>query len=133
MTSVLIGIFSGLLTILLVIGLKLVDKKTAYGLILSGIGFLYVGYVWTDLQSLIINSIQAIVFLVLGYYGIKKSIYILAIGYFLHGCWDLIYTFFRDASLIPPHYDLFCSSLDFIIGIYILVFNKQFQDKKIAA
>ena len=133
MTSVLIGIFSGLLTILLVIGLKLVDKKTVYGLILSGIGFLYVGYVWTDLQSLIINSIQAIVFLVLGYYGIKKSIYILAIGYFLHGCWDLIYTFFRDASLIPPHYDLFCSSLDFIIGIYILVFSKQFLNKKVIA
>ena len=133
MTAIAIGLFSGLLTILLVIILKLVDKKTAYGLILSGIGFLYVGYVWTDLQSLIINSVQAIAFLLLAYYGIKKSIYILAIGYFLHGCWDLTYTFFREASLIPPHYDLFCSSLDFIIGIYILVFSKHFLDKKVIA
>ena len=133
MTAVAIGVLSGLLTILLVLIFKLIDKKTAYGLILSGIGFLYVGYVWTDLQSLIINSIQAIVFLLLGYYGIKKSIYILAIGYFLHGCWDLTYTFFREASLIPPHYDLFCSSLDFIIGIYILVFRHQFLNKKIIA
>ncbi len=133
MTAVAIGVLSGLLTILLVVIFKLVDKKTAYGLILSGIGFLYVGYVWTDLKALIINSIQAIVFLLLAYYGIKKSIYILAIGYFLHGCWDLAYTFFRDASLIPPHYDLFCSSLDFIIGIYILVFSKQFLDKKVIA
>jgi hypothetical protein len=133
MAAVAIGILSGLLTILLVLIFKLIDKKTAYGLILSGIGFLYVGYVWTDLQSLIINSIQAIVFLLLGYYGIKKSIYILAIGYFLHGCWDLTYTFFREASLIPPHYDLFCSSLDFIIGIYILVFRHQFLNKKIIA
>ena len=105
MTAVVIGILLGLLTILLGYILKLGDKKVYYGLILSGIGFLYVGFVWTDLQTLIIDSFQAIVFLLLAYYGIKKSIHILTIGYFLHGCWDITYRLFQDPALIPPNYD----------------------------
>ena len=130
MLPVIIGISSGLIVILLFVILKQFDKKIIYGFILTGIGFLYVGYTWTDMQALIINSIQAIVFLFLAYYGIKKSLYILAAGYFLHGSWDLAYHLFADSNLIPPHYDLFCLSIDFTIGIYILLFNKQFRYNK---
>lgn len=129
MISVIIGISGGLLIILLIGILKLSDKRIIYGIILSGIGFLYVGFVWTDIQALVVNAIQAVVFTLLAYYGIKKSIYILAIGYFLHGCWDLVYNFFEVAKLIPPHYDLFCSSLDFTIGAYLLAFKKRFNAK----
>ena len=131
MTSAIIGISSGLLIILLFGILKQFDKKVIYGLILSGIGFLYVGFAWTDLQALIVNSIQAVVFLFLAYYGIKKSVYILAAGYFLHGCWDIAYHFFNEPGLIPPHYDLFCLSIDFTIGIYLAVLNKRLPAKKI--
>ena len=129
MNAVIIGISSGLLIILLVAFLKQLDKKIIYGLILSGIGFLYVGFVWADLQALVINAIQAIIFLFLGYYGIKKTT-ILAAGYFLHGCWDMLYDFFKLPGSIPPHYDLFCSSLDFTIALYLLVFNKWVSAKK---
>lgn len=125
MIPVIIGISSGLIVILLFAILKQFDKRIIYGLILTGIGFLYVGYVWTDLQALIINSIQAIAFLFLAYYGIKKSLFILAAGFFLHGTWDLVYGLFQDSKMIPPHYDLFCLSIDFTIGIYILYLNKQ--------
>ena len=131
MTAVAIGIFSGLITILLAYALKLADKKVYYGLILSGIGFLYVGFVWTDSQALIIDSIQAIVFLLLAYYGIKKNIHFLTIGYFLHGCWDITYRLFLNPALIPPDYDLFCMAIDFILGIYLLIFAKQFQGKEV--
>lgn len=130
MNAVIIGISSGLLIIILVVFLKQLDKKVIYGLTLSGIGFLYVGFVWADLQALVINAIQAVIFLFLGYYGIKKRIYILAAGYFLHGCWDIVYGFFRLPGLIPPHYDLFCSSLDFTIAFYLLVFNKWVSARK---
>jgi hypothetical protein len=58
MNAVIIGISSGLLIILLVVFLKQLDKKVIYGLILSGIGFLYVGFVWADLQALVINAIR---------------------------------------------------------------------------
>jgi hypothetical protein len=105
--------------------IKILEKKVVYGLILSGIGFLYVGFVWTDVRALIINSVQAVVFLLFAYFGIKRSIYILAAGYFVHGCWDITYQLFQKAELIPPHYDLFCLSIDFTMGIYLLVFNRR--------
>jgi hypothetical protein len=93
MTAAIIGISSGFIIILLFVILRQFDKKIIYGLILSGIGFLYVGFVWIDLQALIINSIQAILFLLIAYYGIRKNMHFLTIGYFLHGpgIWVTIY------------------------------------------
>lgn len=127
MLPIIIGISSGLLIIAGFIILTHFDKKIIYSLILSGIGFLYVGFVWTDLHALILNSIQAVLFIFLAYYGIRKSVVILAAGYFLHGCWDIAYSFFNEPGLIPPHYDLFCSSFDFTIGFYLIAFNKKSQ------
>ena len=82
MTALLIGILSGILLIITFIVLKQFDKKLIYGLILAGIGFLYVGFTWTDLASLVICCIQAVAFLIMAYYGIKKSMTILAVGFF---------------------------------------------------
>jgi Family of unknown function (DUF6010) len=130
MLPVIIGISSGLIIILLFIFLKQFDKRIIYGLILTGIGFIYIGFTWTDLQALVISSIQAIVFLFLAYYGITKSLYILAAGYILHGCWDIMYNFIAAPRLIPPQYDLFCLAIDFTMGIYILLLNKHFGSHK---
>ena len=121
MIPVIIGISSGLFVILIIALLKHLDKPIVYGLILSGIGFLYVGFTWSDTTALIITSVQALFFLFLACYGIKQSLYILGAGYFLHGIWDLLYNLFPASSLIPPHYDLFCLSIDFTIGAYLLL------------
>lgn len=129
MTSAIIGISSGLLLIFLFIMLKQFDKKLIYGLILCGIGFLYVGFVWSDTQALIINAAQAILFVFLAYFGIKKQTTILAIGYFLHGTWDIIYHLFQDPGMIPPQYDLFCLSIDFTIGFYLLLIRNKILNK----
>lgn len=129
MTSAIIGISSGLLLIFLFIMLKQFDKKLIYGLILCGIGFLYAGFVWSDTQALIINAAQAILFVFLAYFGIKKQTTILAIGYFLHGTWDIIYHLFQDPGMIPPQYDLFCLSIDFTIGFYLLLIRNKILNK----
>ncbi len=129
MTSLIIGIATGVLLIVALVILKRIDKQLFYGLVLTGIGFLYIGFTWTDLESLIINSIQAFVFVLLAYYGIKKSIYILAIGYFLHGTWDMAYDLLGEPDLIPPHYDWFCSAVDFTIGIYLLILARNVRSK----
>ena len=130
MIATLIGISSGILIILFIAMLKQLHKPTMYGLILSGIGFLYVGYTWTDITCLIITSLQAIVFLFLAYYGIRKNILFLIAGYFLHGTWDLVYNFFATPGLIPPHYDWFCLSIDFTFGFYLLLLWYRFPNKK---
>ena len=131
MNAVIIGISLGLITILIIMLLKNLDKKVIYGLILSGIGWLYVGYTWSDLKSLIITTIQAIIFLFIAYYGVKRSLYIMAAGYFLHGLWDLAYDLFPDKHLIPPHYDLFCLSIDFTMGFYLLVVQYRWSKKSV--
>lgn len=125
MTAVIIGVVSGLITIFGIALLKGLDKPAIYGLILSGIGFLYVGFTWTDTQALITNSVQSICFVFLAYFGMRKNIYILIAGYFLHGCWDLIYDLFPAPDLRPPHYDLFCLSIDFTMGFYLLILKNR--------
>lgn len=120
MIATIIGISSGLLVITIFSLLKQVDKFHIYGLILAAIGFLYVGFTWTDLTEVIVNSIQAIVFIFIAWYAVKTGGYILAFGYFLHGSWDLVYNLFPFQVAIPPHYDLFCLSIDFTIGFYLL-------------
>ncbi|MFV5703314.1 DUF6010 family protein [Flavobacterium sp. XS2P12] len=121
MTATLIGISVGLLLIATFELLKKFEKVKIYALTLSAIGFLYVGFTWTDTSTFIITSIQAITFVLIAYYGITKNLYILAAGYFLHGLWDIVYGFWQDVALIPPHYDWFCSSLDFTVGIYLII------------
>ena len=132
MTSIVVGISLGLLIIILFVILKSFDKKLIYGLILCGIGFLYVGFTWTDMMSLIITALQAILFLLLAYFGIKRNFYFLAAGYFIHGLWDIVYNFLRLPDLIPPHYDLFCLSIDFTIGIYLVMFQFRLANQKSA-
>lgn len=127
MIAVIIGMSLGFLIILIIALLKSMDKEILYGLILSGIGFLYVGFTWTDPQALIVNCVQATLFLLLSYYGIKKSIYFLIAGYFLHGSWDILYSLFARTTIIPPHYDLFCLSVDFTIGIYLVLLNSALK------
>lgn len=133
MTAVIIGISLGLLTVIFIAALKRLDKETIYGLILSAIAVLYVGFTWTDTLSLIITIIQAVAFLFIAYYGIKRNIYILATGYFLHGLWDLAYSFFQLPELIPPHYDLFCLSIDFTMGFYLVIYKKRLAKSRLAS
>ncbi|WP_153799491.1 DUF6010 family protein [Foetidibacter luteolus] len=130
MIPVIIGISSGLLIIFVFILLKQFDKPLIYGLVLCGIGFLYVGFDWSNTRALVINSAQAVLFVFIAYYGIKKSKNILASGYFLHGIWDLLYHKFQDSGLIPPQYDLFCLSIDFTMGFYILAIKKAVNKAK---
>ena len=88
------------------------------------VGFLYVGYTWMKFDQLVITIIQAVVFVFIAYFGVKRSIYILAAGYFLHGLWDLGYKYIADSQLIPPEYDIFCLTVDFIIGAYLLILKR---------
>ncbi|TBX70311.1 hypothetical protein EZL74_03810 [Flavobacterium silvisoli] len=121
MTAIIIGVAMALAQILLFELLKQFDKKSIYSLILCAIGFLYVGFTWTDTSAFLIASVQAIIFLFIGYFGLAKSnLMFIALGYFLHGLWDISYGFWQDTALLPPNYDVFCMSLDFLVGIYLI-------------
>jgi hypothetical protein len=129
MNAAIIGLSSSVITIFLFVLLKRFDKKIIYGLVLAAIGFLYVGYTWTDVTAVIMNIVQAIFFLMLAYFGIMRNLYFLIAGYFMHGVWDIIYSQLANASLLPPHYDLFCSTYDFVVGVYLLILKYQMNHK----
>jgi hypothetical protein len=124
MQAIIIGIVSGLISIVCITLMKKLDKATVYAMILTGIGFLYVGYTWTDPLSLALNSIQALGFMFIGYFGIR-NLHLLALGFFLHGGWDLVYDVLPLPDLRPPHYDLFCLSIDWVMGIYLVIVAKR--------
>ena len=130
MNAALIGISSGIIIILLFTLLNQLDKKIVYSLILTAIGFLYVGFTWTDITAISLNIVQAIFFLFLAYYGIKRNMYYTVAGYFLHGLWDIAYDLFADSKLLPPHYDMFCLSIDFTMGFYLWIILYQMNKKR---
>lgn len=123
MTATLIGLVSSLITILIFTFLKRIDKNTIYGLILMGIGFLYIGYTWTEINTAVMSLVQALFFMVLAYLGIKRSYWFLVVGYLLHGLWDFVYPLVANPDLLPPDYDYFCFTYDFIVGLYLFIIN----------
>ena len=131
MIAVIIGIVSGLIINVTIGLIKQIDTIIIYALVLSGIGFLYAGFSWTDWQALIVTAVQAVFFLFLAYFGIKKHVNFIIAGYFLHGLWDLAYGLFPASNLIPPHYDLFCLSIDFTMGLYLLVLKYKVPQKNL--
>lgn len=121
MSGLIIGLLTGLATIVLVRLLRFLEEQLIYGLILCAIGFLYVGFAWTDIRVAVTSAVQALIFLLIAYFGAKHCLLLLAAGYFLHGAWDLIFGFWASSKLLPPHYDLFCLAVDFTIGFYLLI------------
>lgn len=119
--ALIIGLSLGFVSILFSRLLKQVDEKAFYGLMLASIGALYVGFTWTDTTSFIINCVQAFFFGTLAYFGIKKSMYFMAAGFILHGAFDFVYSLFPLPDLRPPHYDVFCFSIDWVIGVYLFI------------
>lgn len=125
MLPLLLGAAIGIISIVLINLLTRTHRVIYYGLVLSGIGFLYVGFTWTDTYQLVTTIIQAFAFVLLAFYGIKRSIYILAAGYLLHGLWDLVYNLVTTVQLVPPHYDIFCFTIDFVMGAYLFIYRKR--------
>ncbi len=127
MNAALIGFTGGLAIILLFTLLKKFEKNIIYGLILACIGFLYVGYTWSDFELFIVNSLQAVFFLFFAYFGITKGNYFLIAGYFLHGAWDFLFSYLISTPLMPPQYDWFCLTIDWVIGFYLLMTKNQLK------
>lgn len=127
MNAALIGLSGGLAIIIVFTLLKKFDKNIIYGLILVGIGFLYVGYTWSDTTLFIVNSLQAVFFLFFAYFGITRGKYFLIAGYFVHGAWDFLFSYFISTPLMPPNYDWFCLTIDWVIGFYLLIIRNQLK------
>jgi hypothetical protein len=123
MKDIVIGVVLCAIIIAFLESVRSLDKRLFGALTLVGIAFIYVGFAWSDLHSLIIVVIQVVTFAALSYYGQIKNFNLIVLGLLLHGVWDMVFP--RFSSVVPKGYDIFCLTADLILAAYFYVrFNK---------
>lgn len=115
--------YIGLITTVVVIGLlevlTFLEKRFVAALTLVGIAFIYIGFSWHDLPSLIYSILAVAVFFTLSYFGYKNKFILIVTGLALHGVWDLLFPFISSSA--PEGYDVFCLTIDFLLAFYFYV------------
>lgn len=115
--------YIGLITTVVVIGLlevlPFLEKRFVAALTLVGIAFIYIGFSWYDLPSLIYSILAVAVFFTLSYFGYKNKFILIVTGLALHGFWDLLFPFISSSA--PEGYDVFCLTIDFLLAFYFYV------------
>jgi hypothetical protein len=112
--------YIGLITTAATIGIlevfRFLEKRLMGALTLVGIAFIYIGFAWSDIPSLVYSIIGVAVFITLAYFGYKNNFILIVLGLILHGCWDLLFPFI--SSTAPDGYDIFCITIDLLLAVY---------------
>ena len=119
MKDIVIGVVLCAIVIIFLESFKSLDKRLFGALTVVGIAFIYVGFAWNDLHSLIIVVIAVVPFVALAYYGQTKKFNLIVLGLLLHGLWDMVFP--RFSSVVPKGYDIFCLTADVILAAYFYV------------
>ena len=119
MKDIVIGVVVSAIVIIFLESFRSLDKRLFGALTVVGIAFIYVGFAWNDLPSLIIVVISDILFVALSYYGQTKNFNLIVLGLLLHGVWDMVFP--RFSSVVPVGYDIFCLTADLILAAYFYV------------
>ena len=112
--------YIGLVTTIVVLGLvellRFLEKRLIAALTLTGIAFIYVGFAWYDISSLIYVIAAGTLFIALSYFGYKRNFILIVLGLLLHGVWDLLFPLV--SSVAPEGYDIFCLTIDILMAVY---------------
>lgn len=112
--------YLGIATTMAVIGLveilRFFEKRLIGALTLAGIAFIYIGFSWGDIPSLIYSIVGVAVFFTLSYLGYKKNFILIITGLIIHGIWDILFPIF--SSTAPEGYGVFCLTIDILLAIY---------------
>lgn len=126
--NILIGLGLGIVTIILHLILTETRRLELTSFLLVLIGSVYYGFALLSKhkRAMIIEIVVASVFVAMGIFGLWFSPWILIIGLFLHGLWDIAH---HNSSIklveIPQWYVPFCATYDWVIAIYLtLVYLK---------
>jgi len=124
--------YIGITVTILIIGLSeiftFLEKRLIGALTLVGIAFIYIGFSWQDIFSLIYTILGVSVFFTLSYFGYKKNFYLIIIGLILHGIWDVLFPLF--STVAPEGYDIFCLTIDLLLPIYFYIRIKPMKIDK---
>ena len=122
-------LFTGFLSASLIAGtteLLRFDRLIAGSLILTAIGFVYVGFAGDDTTLLLFNGTQALVNWLLAYGGLRKNPMLIPLGLLLHAGWDLGYHYLVTGTGIPEGYELYCVVVDLgLAGYFYVCFSEK--------
>ena len=119
---ILIGFALGITTIFLHLLLSEEQGVELTSFLLVLIGSIYYGFALLshNKNAMIIEVSVASLFVLMGVFGLWISPWILIVGLFLHGLWDIAH---HNQNLklvdIPKWYVPFCATYDWIIAIYL--------------
>lgn len=122
--NIFIGLGLGLLTIIIHEELNELKRLELTSFLLVLIGSVYYGFALLSKhkKTMVIEIIVATMFVVMGVFGLWFSPWILVIGLFLHGIWDISH---HNSSFklvkIPQWYIPFCATYDWVIGVYLTI------------
>jgi hypothetical protein len=116
MNNFYIGLITTVVIIVLLEVLRFLEKRLIGAFTLVGIPFIYIGFSWNDIPSLIFSIAGVAVFVALSYFGYKNNFILIIIGLILHGFWDLLFPSFSSSA--PEGYDIFCLTVDFCLAFY---------------
>ena len=120
--SILIGVILGMATVLLHSLLDDSQGQDLTSVLLVLIGSIYYGFalLQSSIKATIIELVVASLFVVLGFFGLWYSSWIVIVGLMLHGFWDVAH---HNSKLglaeIPSWYIPFCATYDWFIAIYL--------------
>lgn len=106
------------------VGFLLPEYKSLdfFALLLALIAGVYVGFALRDGRTLVIvvETLVALLFVVLALVGLWKDPLWLVVGYFGHGLWDLLNHFGKATTTVPRWYPPACVVYDWVVGAFIL-------------
>ena len=115
--------YIGLITTIVILTLlelfRFLDKRLVAAFTLVGIPFIYIGFAWHDIPSLVFVVAAALLFIAMSYYGYKCNFMLIIFGLVLHGAWDLLFPFISSEA--PEGYDVFCMTVDFLLALYFFI------------
>ncbi|MBU3026082.1 DUF6010 family protein [Zobellia galactanivorans] len=123
MEVIALGIATALVIIAAIECSKL-NLRAMGALILTGIAFIYVGFVPTEFPEILFESLHAIAFLLIAYFGLTKDKNLIWIGLVFHSFWDAGHLY-HQVGYLPDGYEVFCIEVDLILAIYFYLRMKK--------
>ena len=92
---------------------------SSIGLIVAALFYVAFSFTGATTQWFVIEVIGLVVFTIIAVFGLRVSLWFLALGWAAHVSWDVVLHLFREQSFVPEWYPVACISFDLIIAAYI--------------
>lgn len=118
-----VGVIGGLVAILIaLLAPNAADARLGLGMLLSGIGFVYLGFAVSDgrKSAIVVQAISALVFIWVAQIAIREdSNLLLGLGFVGHGAWDALHHEHHGWARVRTWYPPFCAVTDLVIAAAI--------------